>query len=378
MVERNMTTFDSLNHLSDDQLVAHLKVLANDERRATVALIASLVEFDARRLYLREACSSLFTYCTQVLHLSEHAAYGRIEAARAARRFPVMLDMLAEGALTLTAIGLLAPHLTVENHQHVLTAARHKNKRDVERLVATLRPKPAVPSVLRKLPQGKPATALTESAGGHNLLASVDEANASVESTATTPIVERPRRPATVAPLTPERYKLQVTLSAQTYATLRRAQDLLRHAIPNGDLAAIVDRALAALVRELERTKFAETERPRKTPPVEKRSRHIAAAVRRRVWRRDGGQCAFVGTEGRCTERGFLEFHHVVPYADGGESVVENLELRCRAHNAYEFERWNGTLFARECPGFPYGTDSVWTEFRSLHLRNALVGSTPW
>jgi hypothetical protein len=94
-----------------------------------VALIASLAEFDARRLYLGQGCSSLFTYCTQVLHLSEHAAYGRIEAARAARRFPVLLELLAGGALTVTAIGLLAPHLTVENHEHVLAAARHKTKR---------------------------------------------------------------------------------------------------------------------------------------------------------------------------------------------------------------------------------------------------------
>ncbi len=61
------------------------------EREATAALIAALGELDARRLYLAEGCSSLFTYCTQVLHLSEHAAYGRIEAARAARKWPVVL-----------------------------------------------------------------------------------------------------------------------------------------------------------------------------------------------------------------------------------------------------------------------------------------------
>ena len=57
--------------------------------RGTLALLA---EVDARRLYLGEGCSSLFTYCTQVLHLSEHAAYHRIEAARAARQYPVILD----------------------------------------------------------------------------------------------------------------------------------------------------------------------------------------------------------------------------------------------------------------------------------------------
>ena len=58
--------------------------------------------------------------------------------------------------------------------------------------------------------------------------------------------------------------------------------------------------------------------------------------MRRAVWRRDGGCCAFVGTEGRCGERAFLELHHVEPYAVGGAAREENIELRCRAHNAYE------------------------------------------
>jgi hypothetical protein len=66
------------------------------------------------------------------------------------------------------------------------------------------------------------------------------------------------------------------------------------------------------------------------------RPRHVPAEVRRAVWARDEGRCAFVGTNGRCQERGFLEFHHVQPFADGGETTAGNLQLRCRAHNAYE------------------------------------------
>ena len=74
------------------------------------------------------------------------------------------------------------------------------------------------------------------------------------------------------------------------------------------------------------------------------------------MWRRDGGRCAFVGTQGRCTERGFLEFHHVEPYAVGGEAVVQNVELRCRAHNLHEAEQYFEShlpLLVREA-GCPY------------------------
>jgi 5-methylcytosine-specific restriction endonuclease McrA len=69
--------------------------------------------------------------------------------------------------------------------------------------------------------------------------------------------------------------------------------------------------------------------------------------VKREVWRRDKGRCAYIGREGRCTERGFLEYHHVQPYAAGGAATTANIELRCRAHNAYEA----ALFFKRECDG---------------------------
>jgi hypothetical protein len=145
-------TIASLTYVTDPELLSEVTRAAADERFATTRLIALLAELGTRRLYLGEGCSSLFTYCTQVLHLSEHAAYSRIEAARCARRFPQILDLLAESAVTLTTIGLLAPHLTATNADDVLTSARHKSKREIERIVAALRPLPSVPPSVRKLP----------------------------------------------------------------------------------------------------------------------------------------------------------------------------------------------------------------------------------
>src|SRR5262245_16340290 len=141
-----------LQLLSDRELLDEVATLAARERNATTDLVASLMEVDSRRLYLGQGCSSMFTFCTELLHLSEHAAYNRIEAARASRRFPVVLDLLADGSATLTTVRLLAPHLTDENHQTLLDSARHKSKRDVEQIVAALRPQSPVPTVIRKLP----------------------------------------------------------------------------------------------------------------------------------------------------------------------------------------------------------------------------------
>ncbi len=95
---------------------------------------------------------SLFRYCTEILHLSEHAAYNRIAAARAVRKFPVILDLLADGSVNLTTVTIIAPHLTPENHRAVLEEATHRTKEEVEVIKARLAPRPDVPATIRKLP----------------------------------------------------------------------------------------------------------------------------------------------------------------------------------------------------------------------------------
>jgi 5-methylcytosine-specific restriction endonuclease McrA len=325
--------------LTDVELLSAVARLAHSERHATVQLIAALVEIDRRQLYLGEGCSSFFAYCTRVLHLSEHAAYGRIEAVRAARRFPIVLDLLERGDLTLTSLCLLAPVVTETNHRDVYARARHRTKREVEEIAASLRPKPDVRALIRKLPE-PPTTRPT---------AHVEPASATVAA----PIVairESPKA-AVVQALAPARYKLQVTVTRETRDKLQRVQDLMRHSVPNGDVAVVLDRALDLLLAHLERQKCAAAVRPRVSATANSTSRHIPAAVRRSVWTRDKGRCAFTGTRGRCNETGFLEFHHVRPFAEGGEATADNIELRCRAHNQYEADLFFGDRFTvREEP----------------------------
>ena len=140
--------------LSDHDLLARIGVLAEREREATVELIAHLAALDARpSLYAARGPGSLFGYCTDVLHLSEDAACNRISAARACRLFPVILDGLASGAVSLTSVRMLRPHLTLENHESVLANAAGKTLREVEALIAALAPRPDVPTSVRKLPE---------------------------------------------------------------------------------------------------------------------------------------------------------------------------------------------------------------------------------
>lgn len=324
--------------LSDHDLLVELERAASVERQATARLIALLMEVDSRRLYAGQGYSSLFIYCVQSLHLSEHAAYLRIEAARSAQRFPIILDRLTDGSLHLTGIGLLGPHLTAENHVELLDAATHKSKRDIEQLIARVRPQPDAPAVIRKLPAPVPPV----------LSENEPVSERPVPAAFSPPVVAAPAlaRPAIIKPLAPERYKVQFTVSAETHEKLRRVQDLMRHSDPTGDISVIFDRALTLLLADLSRAKCGTVERPKAGHAPRARSRHIPAAIKRNVWTRDGGRCAFHGEQGRCAETGFLEFHHVVPYGDGGEASVDNIQLRCRAHNQHEADLWCGGLRA--------------------------------
>jgi len=327
------------SHLSDDDLVAEVKSLALREQTATALLIAHLAELDARRLYLAAGFSSLFTYCTELLGLSEAEAYNRIEAARTARRFPVILDMLGEGSLNLTTVRLLARYLTDENHEALLSEAARKSRRQVEELLAGRFPQPDVAPSVRKLP-ATTATLSPATPAARVLRATVPSEEASLPIPAAP---SAPTRRPMASPLAPDRYEVRFTASAETCEKLRLAQDLLRHAIPSGDLAQIIARSLTLLLEDLARKKFAATHRPRASRGTALGSRDVPAKVRRAVWLRDGGRCAFVGKGGRrCNGRAFVEFHHVDPYGVGGEPTVENVGLRCRAHNAYEAEVFYG------------------------------------
>jgi hypothetical protein len=278
----------------------------------------------------------MFAYCTERLNLSEHEAYLRIGVARAARRHPVLLKVLADGRLPLSAIARLAPQLTEDNCDAVLARAFGKSKREIEELVAELSPKPDVPTTVRKLPEpvakGKPTPPAQLVPERVTFLHTPEPARP-------TPTTQRP----VMQPLSPAKYKIQFTASAELHAKLERLQVLMRSSVPDGDLAAIIELAVTGKLERLEAKRFARTKAPRKTvehADTTPLSRYIPAPVKRAVRERDGDQCAFTDAEAkRCREREGLEFHHKQPFARGGDHSPDNLQMLCPTHNDYLAER---------------------------------------
>ncbi len=425
--ERVLTT------IPDDELLHRLSELLRDSRCTEADLVAHIGEVDRRRLYARSASPSMFRYCLHVLQLSEPEAYLRIVAARAARKHPVLLAMLADGRLHLSGIAKLAPYLTRENRDALLGRATHRSKRQIEELIAEICPRPDVPSLVRKLPggmrqeplppptrlpahgedratagvvelseargreraDGAPAdrieldqagvSASRPSAGGVLLLVSLAGAETSSGPELRPGGVGSPR--CVVEPLAPSRYKVQFTASAELKDKLERLQALLRSEVPDGDLGAVIERAVTENLERLEARRFAKTRarartttaaqastaaqthtitqattapqpaiqtqtqaqtqaataaasKPRSStlpsPGARGHVRHIPAAIRRAVHQRDAGRCRYVDETGRrCPERHRLEYHHIHPFGMGGGHTPENLRLMCRTHNFF-------------------------------------------
>jgi 5-methylcytosine-specific restriction endonuclease McrA len=349
------------NH-SNQQLMDELRSTRNEELRGCVRVVRVLEEVDRRKLYAELGYSSLYQFCLRLLSLSEHEAYLRVSAARTARRFPVIFEMLERGDKHLTAVGKLRPHLTEENHRSLLDAAKHKTKREIEEMLAARFPQPAVTESIRRLPAhartavpalfapqerdtigplsqaplaqaslAQPSLAqspveqplahprLAQPPLAHSPLtqirpAALDSPRESVGPLAIEPAaVDSPRaekigvpaaapapRRAVIEPLAPERYAVRFTASAKCRDLIERAKQLMSHRSPNADVAEVVEAALKALVEKLEKQKVKTTSRPRpqRESPRPTNSRKVPAEIVRAVHARDEGRCTYLGPDG--------------------------------------------------------------------------------
>jgi len=352
--------------LGNDQLVAALAELVRRENEALSDLLAHLAELDERRLYLDLGFSSLFAYCTQALGLCKSSAGRRITAARTCRKYPEAFARVAKGELQLCVLSLLNQHLNPENATELFEASSSKSYEQVELLLAARFPKPDVRDLIRRLPakseartasapdigSGLDATPLAKSSAAASMAGASDRRQTPCETAP--PIPAMPGR-GRIEALSADRFGVHFTADAEFRELLEEVRALASHGQPKGELLPPMKRALQAYRSELRKTRFGVGRKPRRARSTRnsvakgespsrnveaglanavKRSRHVPANVAREIYRRDDGCCTFVSEDGRrCAARRFLEIDHAKPWPEGGLETVENLRLRCRAHN---------------------------------------------
>jgi 5-methylcytosine-specific restriction endonuclease McrA len=281
-----------MRELSDAQVVQGIEESLGQERSAQAEFIRYLGEVDKRELYLKEGYGSLYRFCMKRLKLSRSSTLKRIQVARLSRRFPEVLGLVGEGRVHFSALSLLAPHLTEANCARLFAMAEGQSELKVAELLAKEFPK-ALPENLR------------------------DKLEWFSEDSAV----------------------LMLKITPEFVAKLEEAKAALKHQYPDENAVHVLESALDLLLDKKSPKRIFErsvTRQPiRKTSPTH--SRVIPQRIKREVWLRDQGRCAYVSPQGhRCEETSGLEFDHRHAFAHGGRSDdARNIRLACFGHNRY-------------------------------------------
>jgi 5-methylcytosine-specific restriction endonuclease McrA len=276
------------------QLVERLSCRLQNEKRELVQFLIELADFDARKLALELGYPSTLSCLVRELGLSESSACRRITAARLLARFPQVAPYLLSSRITLVGLIILKDVLDETNVDELLERAAGLRESELRQLVLATAPAATVAADRVATSQEDEAIELIMLRVGH----AFREELAAVSA-------------------------------------------LLSHAVPSGKPEDVLLHVLRAQRKVLERKRHGSPKRASAPPAAcDTSKRHIPAAVRREVFEREGGSCAFVGEEGRrCGSTVRLEYQHIVPFACGGPSSAENLTLFCQPHNQLQAKK---------------------------------------
>ncbi len=321
-----------LQQLEASALTSRLYELRKQERGLLVEFLHCLGELERRKVHLEIGFSSVFVFLTDHLGYPRASAYRRFTACRMLVRFPVLGAYLTDGRLNLTTVVELRDVLTEDNLAQTLDRAAGRTEEQMRELVAAMRPRPEPDDLLRRLPRPRVEPEPPATLPGLSLAPPPPPIPAP-PAPASTPAPAR----MTITPISEERRVLRVTVGRQVVEDLEAVRSALSHVLPGATLETILGECVRRTREALERRRRGAG---KKTSHGTPRGRHVPAAIRAEVWKRDEGRCTFTGSEGhRCGSTYQLELHHILAFALGGPTTVENLTLHCASHNRYVAEK---------------------------------------
>lgn len=315
-----------LESLSDEELLASAQRVYRRSREMTVHLVRHLIVIEARRLHLKAAYPSLYEFCVREWGMSNSSASRHSTAAKLAAKYPQILERLSANRLHMSTLVRLKHFLFDDTVDELLDLVEGKSRYEIDELLADMSPEADVPSRMRKLPEFE----TRDSFGG------------------------RRRRRRDLDPLGDARWRVEFTADRELRDAIEHVRDLMRYSNPSGDLLEVIRFCVDAGLNLLKRRRMGVVRAPRSGPDGNrarlKKTKATPVAVRRAVFERDGEQCTFHDETGkRCCATTLLDLDHIIARADGGPDTVENLRVRCHAHNRLYAEQLFGKAYIEKC-----------------------------
>ena len=354
MIEQFKSYFIKLERLSDAELNRSAETLVAAENGSIAKLIAHIAEMSAPKTALELGYKSLFDYCIRGLNLSEGAVPARIHVANVARRFPQLLVALAERRISLTVAGLLAPHVSENNVDKLISDCAGMTCKATQEYLVALEPKPVFEPSIRRRPSGQQPTAPPQPQN--------DKSSSNAQKP---PLQQTPPKisPTILQPATPDEFNFRFSADREFKDKFDRLAEVLGVENAQNHMADILEKAIdialekkdpkKKLERRQERDKKREDStkaQPRANEMAKNdepaKSRYITSEVSERVHARAGYQCEHHALDGRrCSSRTGLQIEHVRPFGIFHNNDERFLKLLCPAHNGLAAERVYGAPF---------------------------------
>lgn len=353
----------TLKSASDKELLNNLSKLVTQEREHTIEILLHIIEVENRKVYRALGYRSMFEYCTGGLGYSESSAQRRICAARAIRKCPEANDYFCDGRVNLCNLAISSKYIS----PNLLEEIAGKSRRQVLNIIARFEPKVKHTDITRPVmivqpvsnQRERPAAGASSNGSSGRILGAPEH-----EKSGENHLRCGGKKLATDEKSTPPKtgtvkmHHVNCFLDDAVMNKLERCKELLSGKHPCGmDLNTLLSELASTwldkndpIERDKRRRKRAKSSKIVSVKKSAGRSRHISAKTRDAVYKRDGGRCAYIGSNGkRCGSKWDVEIHHDgTPFARGGSHAITNLKLLCAAHNKLESEQVYGRDRARK------------------------------
>lgn len=289
MIQKGMA---KITDLENEDLLQKTKSLVAEERKMTLEILHHFREIYRRRLYALRGFSSIFQYATLELGYSEASAARRIAAMKLLSEVPEIEEKIETGALSLS---------TVAKAHRVFQAEEKANQ-------------PFSPQKKKEILESLELKSTRE---------------AEIELFKHSSLSPEVLKPDLIKPITSIHSEIRFVADQVLLDQLELIKGLLSHQHPNLSMAELITEMAKISIAKLQ------PKPPKQDGGAAVPTRYIPANMKRSVYHRDQGKCQYVDpkTGKKCESRYQVQYDHIVPFAQGGLTSVDNLQILCATHN---------------------------------------------